>query len=165
MGTTLGWWSYRRGCIKFNFSTIPVFPMDWMGLTSFWRHFDVTLGWLWVYEGGLWSILGIKVVKERYMRVTLGLCWGHYGHMEVLLGHFGPLWGYSGAALSSLWGNLGVTFGVWRWLWEVFGSFWGHSELTLGLFLAYEDDFGLVIVSSLVYKGQFSKDNCFPNGS
>ncbi len=26
------------------------------------------------------------------MRVTLGSCWGHFGHMEVPLGHFGPLW-------------------------------------------------------------------------
>ena len=56
--------------------------------------------------------LGIKVVKERYMRATLGSCWRHFGHMEVPLGHLGPLWGYFGATLSSLGGNLGVTFGV-----------------------------------------------------
>ena len=43
------------------------------------------------------------------------------------------------------------------------GSLLDYSKLTLGLFLAYEDDFGMVIVSSLVYKGQFSKDTSFPN--
>ena len=24
--------------------------------------------------------------------MTLGSCWGHFGHMEVPLGHSGPLW-------------------------------------------------------------------------
>ena len=39
----------------------------------------------------------------------------------------------------------------------VLGSLWGHSELTLGPLLAYEDDFGMIMVSSWVYEGQFSK--------
>ena len=102
-------------------------------LESFWRHFDVTLGWLWVYEGGLWSILGIKVVKERYMRVTLGSCWGHFGHMEVPLGRFGPLWGYFGATLSSLWGNLGVVSAYEGG----FGRFWSRFGLTLSSLWPY----------------------------
>ena len=88
----------------------------------------------------------------------------------------GSLWAY-GDAFGSLWATLGLLCGHFKlivgesgghfWRMKValggFGSLWGHSKLTLGLFLAYEDDFGMVIVSSLVYKGQLSKDISFPN--
>ena len=65
--------------------------------------------------------------------MTLGLCWGHFGHMEVLLGHFGPLWGYSGAALSSLWGGSLLAYeGGFRKFWGRFGvtlsSLWAYSS-------------------------------------
>ena len=56
---------------------------------------------------------------------------------------------------------MGITFGVCRWLRDAFGSFWGHSELTLGPLVAYEDDFGMVRVSSWVDKSQFLKTFIF----
>ena len=34
---------------------------------------------------------------------------------------------------------------------------WGHSELTLSLLLAYENDFGVLMVSSRVYEINFQK--------
>ena len=92
--------------------------------------------------------------------MTLGSCWGRFGHMEAPLGHLGPLWGHFGITLRILWG------GIWGSLWAYeggFGTLWGDSELTLGPVLAYGDDFGMVIVSSWVYKMQFFKNNKFPN--
>ena len=40
--------------------------------------------------------------------MTLGLCGGHFGHMEVPLGHLGSLWGYFGFTLGALWGHFWV---------------------------------------------------------
>ena len=88
----------------------------WATLGLLWSRFQHIVGesgsHFWRMKVALGSILGIKVVKDRYMRVTLGSCWGHFGHMEVLLGCFGSLWGYFVGTLRSLWGNMGVTFGV-----------------------------------------------------
>ena len=44
-----------------------------------------------------------------------------------------------------------------------FGTLWGDSELTLGSSVAYGDDFGMVIVSSWVYKSYFFKNISFPS--
>ena len=136
-----------------------------MGLWSFWGQFDVTLGWLWVYEGSLWSILSIKVVKRRYVMVTLGSCWHHFRHLDVPLGYFGPLLGQFGTTLRLLWGDLGVTFAVWKSLRDTLGAFWGHSKLTLGSLLAYELDFWIVNVPFEVYESQFLKIAVFPMDS
>jgi len=57
-------------------------------------------------------------------------------------------------------GHLRVTLG---WLWGTWRVLWGHSELTLNLLLAYENGFGVLMVSSRVYEGQFSKITHFPN--
>ena len=58
------------------------------------------------------------------------------------------------ATLESLRGHFGITLGSF---WGQFGLLWGHLELTLSLLLAYEQHFGLLVVSSRVYEGQFSK--------
>ena len=34
---------------------------------------------------------------------------------------------------------------------------WNHFELTLGSLLAYENEFGMIIVSSYIHEAQFSK--------
>ena len=53
------------------------------------------------------------------MRVTLGSCWGHFGHMEVLLEHLG----HFGLTLEPLEAHCG---GIW-------GSFW-RMKVALGGF-------------------------------
>ena len=118
-----------------------------------------------MYEGVLRTILGSKVVKKRYTRVTLGSCWrllayggafrspwAHFGHMEVPLGQLWPLWDHFGITLKSFCGHLRMTLGVGR-LWDTSRPLWGRSELSLDSPLAYEDDFGMVMVLSWVYKG------------
>ena len=45
--------------------------------------------------------------EKRYMKVTLGSCWGHFGHMEVPLDHFGPLWSHFKITLGAFGGHCG----------------------------------------------------------
>ena len=44
--------------------------------------------------------------------VTFGWLWGHvgghFGHVEVPLGHLGSVWDYFGATLGALWGHFWV---------------------------------------------------------
>ena len=40
--------------------------------------------------------------------MTLASCGGHFGHVEVPLGHLGSLWGYFGSTLGALWGHAWV---------------------------------------------------------
>ena len=40
---------------------------------------------------------------------------------------------------------------------------WNHFELTLGSLLAYENEFGIIMVSSYSHEAQFSKNTQFPN--
>ena len=88
----------------------------------------------------------------RRFGVTLGSCGGHFGHMEVPLGHLGSLWGYFGPTLGALWGHF--------WVMQVA---LGDLEGTLSLLFACENVFGVLMVSSRVYEGQFSKTTHFPN--
>ena len=38
---------------------------------------------------------------------------------------------------------------------------WNHFELTLGSLLAYENEFGIIMVSSYSHEAQFSKNDDF----
>ena len=116
-------------------------------------HLGVIWGSLWGGFGALWGDCG----------VTLGWLWGHVGGTLGIWRCHWVTWGHFGVTLAPLWEHCGVTFGVWRWLWETWRVLWGHSELTLSLLLACENDFGVLMVSSRVYEGQFSKTNHFPN--
>ena len=40
--------------------------------------------------------------------MALGPCGGHFGYMEVPLGHLGSLWDYFGTTLGALWGHFSV---------------------------------------------------------
>ena len=80
------------------------------------------------------------------------------------MGHRGPLFSHFGTTLTSIWGYFGVILCIGRWLRATLGSRWGHSELSLGSLLAYEDDFGMVKMSSWAYEGQFLRNIHFPNG-
>ena len=40
---------------------------------------------------------------------------------------------------------------------------WNHFELTLGSLLAYENEFGIIMVSSYSHEAQFSKNIPLPN--
>ena len=40
---------------------------------------------------------------------------------------------------------------------------WNHFELTLGSLVAYENEFGITMVSSYSHEAQFSKNIHFPN--
>ena len=107
----------------------------WGGFGAFWGDCGVTLGWLWGHVGG-----------------TLGIWRCHW-----------VTWGQFGVTLTPLWEHCGGIFGLRRWLWGIWRVLWGHSELTLRLLLAYKKDFGVLMVSSRVYEGQFSKITHFPN--
>ena len=56
----------------------------------------------------------------------------------------GALWAHE-RSLGTLWGRFGVTL----------STPWAHL-------LAYEDDSGMVLVSTWAYRGQYSKINDFP---
>ena len=53
-----------------------------------------------------------KEVYEGDSGLMLGSLWAYGGAFGSLWATLGLLWAYFGATLSTLWGNLGVTFGV-----------------------------------------------------
>ena len=99
---------------------------------------------------------------------------GHFGLIVASLwGDFGVCgahWAYGGAirspwaTLGLLWLHFGSVVGSFLGYEGCFGVLWGHSELTLSLPLAYKKDFGVLMMSSRVYEGQFSEITHFPNG-
>ena len=88
--------------------------------------------------------------------MTLGSGWGRFGHMEVLLVPFGPLWAYFlhwRVTLGAPWRHFGANVGIRGSLWDdsgvTLGSLWGHFGTTLG--------------PLWVYGGPFSKNTHFPH--
>ena len=93
--------------------------------------------------------------------VTLQSLWSHLRHMRVTLGDLRCLGSHSGPTLGTLRFHFGAT-------WVPFLAFegrcrglWNHFELTLGSLLAYENEFGIIMVSSYAQEAQFSKSFIF----
>ena len=62
----------------------------------------------------------------------------------------GSLWHHFGATGDPFWAYEGRCRGLWN-----------HLELTLGSLLAYENEFGIIMVSSYAHEAQFSKTLIF----
>ena len=87
---------------------------------------------------------------------TIGDCWRvMVANKEAIYGPATNLQDF-GATLGALSGHF--------WVMRVaLGLLWGYCELTSSLLLAYQNVFGMLMVSSRVYEGQISKTFRFPN--
>ena len=93
---------------------------------------------------GLWNDFGIILRRPKAY-------WAALGAFEVTLA---LLWGYFGAPLESLAAFFHIGIGCRR--------LWGYFQLTLGSLLAYENDFGIILVPSYANEARFSKAIVFP---
>ena len=66
--------------------------------------------------------------------MILGLHWGYWGYIGVILGLLGLHWGYIGVILGLHWGYIGVTLGLY---WGYIGLHWGYIGVILGLHWGY----------------------------